>query len=87
MLIFSGSLAGKFYICGAGYLKLSAAILKGVWVAGYLKTLFGCSGIEFGQFLLHPVAGGIGSIGHGFGFAEVGHGGQGAQEGIDVLRA
>ena len=54
---------------------------------GYLKILFGCRGIEFGQFLLHPAAGGIGSIGHGFGFAEVGHGGQGAQEGIDVLRA
>ena len=71
MLILSGSLAGKFYICGAGY----------------LKTLFGCPGIEFGQFLFHPNAGGIGSIGHGFGFAEVGHGGQEAQEGVDVLRA
>ena len=57
------------------------------WFKGYLKTLFGCPGIEFGQFLLHPAAGCIGSIGHGFGFAEVGHGGQGAQEGIDVLRA
>ena len=53
---------------------------------GYLKILFGCRGIEFGQFLLHPAVGGIGSIGHGFGFAEVGHGGQGAQEGVDVLR-
>ena len=54
---------------------------------GYLKILFSCRGIEFGQFLLHPDAGGIGSIGHGFGFAEVGHGGQGTQEGVDVLRA
>ena len=87
MLIFSGSLAGKFYICGAGYLKLSAAILKGVWVAGYLKTLFGRLRVKCSQFLFHPNAGSIGSIGHGFGFAEVGHGGQWAQEGIDVLRA